>query len=262
MTHLLRTTVFLVMMSMLTVQAETQRNTIHIVSDLWPGATLEDGSGLYWELVKQAFALEAINVTTAHMPYARSVEQVVHGNADAWLASYPDEVQEAVYSKHHIDIDEILAISDCDMPLHSQDDLRNRTLAWLRGYRFDRYLNVPVDIHEVDSQEHALKMLLSGHGLNAYLTPATLYEPSIQASTFIDAELKVTPLMQLPLLVGFRNTQRGIRMRDAFDRGFAQLLQQGEVARLYQRYNWGLYQPQVPDDSIRLAKPSDTHPAH
>ncbi len=224
--------------------AQAESGSIHIVSDLWPGATEENGEGLYWDLVKQAFATQDISVEISHAPYARSVEEVIHGKADAWLGSYPTEVEQAVYSYHHLDIDVILAVSRNDQQIQSQADLYGKNLAWLRSFRFDRYMNVPVETREVNSQEHALKMLLAGQALTAFLTPASLFEPELEISAFSQEQLTATPILRLKLLIGFRNTERGIELRNAFDQGFNLLLQQGQVQRLYDKHGWGRYRHQ------------------
>lgn len=223
------------------VLSNAQEDSIDIVSDLWPGATQQDGTGLYWQLVKAAFNHQQIQVHTRHMPYARSVSQVRHQKADAWLGAYNDEVDNALYSKHHLDIDVILAIGPDDGRVITLQAMAGKTLAWLRGFSFDKYLPIQVIPHEVNTQKQALRMLQSGHGIYAYLTPSSLFEPEIKTSTYKREQFNVVPVLELPLHVAFQNTPRGIRLRQAFDRGFQQLLREGTVQKLYNQHQWGDY---------------------
>lgn len=76
---------------------------IHLVSDAWHGLTRKDGTGLYFDLIRAVFQRQQIKLRINIYPYARAVQAVKDKRADAWVASFMNEKDFALYPRWHFD---------------------------------------------------------------------------------------------------------------------------------------------------------------
>ena len=85
------------------------------------------------------------------MPYKRTVEQVRKQKGDAWLGSYANEVDFAIYPKWHYDTDNVVAFfkKKAVNKWSGEASLKGKKVGWLRGYAFDDYFKVKVKKREL-----------------------------------------------------------------------------------------------------------------
>ena len=217
-------------------------DTIRISSEYWADATNRDGSGLYWDIVRAVYEPAGIDVERRIVPYARSIREVMAtGKADAWVASYMDEVDGALYPEWHFDADYVAAVYDPERvsEVNGESSLRGRRVAWMRGYAYDDYLSVPVDETLVDDREGGLRMVEEGR--IAFFIDAQVEVDAALEATGLGDVLDSATVLQLPLYLGFDDTDRGRELRAIWDRRFPQLLKDGTISRLYRKWDWGVW---------------------
>ncbi|ASP40439.1 hypothetical protein CHH28_17930 [Bacterioplanes sanyensis] len=205
-----------------------------VVSEVWPNATEADGSGFYWDIIRQAFASQNITLITDSAPYPRAVHQVQQWQADAWVGAYVNETDKAIYSRQAIDQDDIVVIQ----PIGARIDLQNGYFSWMRGYEFQRYIDIGKPGYLVSDRRRALHMLRRGRGLSGHIDVLSVLEPLQQQGELDLTDLEIRPLTTLPLHLGFQMSPRGKMLRDAFDNGMQTLQHSGELERLRHQYDW------------------------
>ena len=215
--------------------AEPAPQEIQIVSEHWPGHTNTDGSGLAWELMREIFEPAGVRVDTRIVPYTRSIGLVQRGEADAWLGSYRNEVADRVfYPRMPYDADRVVALSLTGAPVPTLQDIGRYRLAWMRGYSYQGYLPGVHHFQEIQRRVGILRML--------ELQRADFY---LDASTEVDdvlhegpdpARFRITPLIRLPLYLGFADTPRGHALAELFDRRMPELLHSGALRPIFQRW--------------------------
>lgn len=205
-----------------------------VVSEVWPDATEENGQGFYWDLIRQAFASQHIQLVTDSMPYQRGVYQVQNWQADAWVGAYLNEVENIEYSQQAIDQDQVVVIAAPATVI----DLKHGQFSWMRGYQFDRYLPIAKPGYLVNDRQQAIDMLLRGHGLTGHIDVEAIVVPLQQQGDIQLQGLEMKPLAVLPLHLGFQFSPRGRRLRDAFDRGMQMLKANGKLRQLQRQYGW------------------------
>jgi len=92
-----------------TATAADKITFIRLVSEEWEGATNKDGTGFYWDIARAVYEPLDIKVQYQVAPYARGVSDVETGKADAWVGSYENEAEFAVYPVHALDADNVAA---------------------------------------------------------------------------------------------------------------------------------------------------------
>lgn len=208
---------------------------IHLASDLWPEHTEADGSGLGWEILRRVFEPEGIQLKIHIVPYTRSIGLVQRGEADAWVGSYNNEVPGTLYPRWHYDADQVSALSLNSTPVPSLDTLGGYRLAWIRGYDYQDYLPNLQHYTEIQRRSGILSMLELGH-VDFYIDARTEVDDVLDDA--IDrSRYRVTPLMRLPLYLGFADTPRGRRLAGIFDQRMAALVASGELRPLFKRWN-------------------------
>ena len=217
-------------------------DTIRVSSEYWVDATHRDGSGLYWDIVRAVYEPAGIQVERRTVPYARSIREVmVTGKADAWVASYIDEVEGAIYPQWHFDADYVAAVYDPDRvsEVDGESSLRGRRVAWMRGYAYDEYLSVPVEAIRVDDRDGGLRMVEEGR-IDFFIDAQVEVDGALEATGLADT-LESATVLQLPLYLGFDDTARGRALRATWDRRFPLLLEDGTISALYQKWEWGVW---------------------
>lgn len=220
-----------------------------LVSEEWEDATNPDGTGVYWELLREVYEAAGYKVEHMTVPYARAVAMVLQGDADAWVGSYMDEEEEALYPKWHFDADIVMAAFRKDkMPeFKGQASLAGKRVGWVRGYNYDEYLKVDVQMTELNNRESGLNMVLRDR-LDAVLDDAEELALALE-NIKADAEpLKKVKLMQLPLYLAFHNSERSKALIKVFDQHFEPLVKSGRVQALFDKWDYGEYTGMEEDD--------------
>lgn len=209
---------------------EAPPSQINLVSDHWVDYTNADGSGLGWDLVRKIFEPAGVTVRFRIVPYTRSVGLVQKGEADAWVGSYKDEAR-AVYPRWNYDTDHIYALGLASTPAPTLATVGAYQLAWVRGYEYQRYLPNVQHFNEIHRRNAILAMLEHGR--------ADFYIDALPEINFIvkdapdGARYRLTPLVDLPLYLGFADTARGRALRDLFDQRMDELAPSGELRGIF-----------------------------
>ncbi|MDX1369234.1 ABC transporter substrate-binding protein [Pseudomonas sp.] len=207
---------------------------IRLASEVWQGHTHADGSGLAWDVLRQVFGPEGIELVIQSVPYTRSIGLVQRGEADAWVGSYRNEVDEGVfYPRWHYDVDQISALGSVDQPVPSQATLGEFRLVWMRGYEYQRYLPNLKHYREIQRRSGILPMLDYGHA-DFYIDAQTEVDEVLEGAAD-RARYRVTRLTRLPLYLGFADNPRGRALAQLFDRRMTQLVEQGSLRPLFER---------------------------
>lgn len=210
---------------------------IKLVSDSWHNLTMENGSGLYFDLIRQVYEPLGIKVSISIVPYVRSVEMVRLGLADAWVASFMNEQPFPIYPKWHFDRNKqmVLYLKNSDVTYKGINSLENKKVLWLRGFNLDKYIPVKVAFTEIDDISQAFKMLESKRadifvGAESDII-AKIREEKIDASKY-----NIEFVMYLNLYLAFHNGERGKYFCNLWDKQMSVINSNPEFRALYTRY--------------------------
>ena len=216
---------------------------ITVVSEEWENNTNKDGTGLYWDIFRKVYEMDNIQLNIRIVPYARSVHMVKVKKADAWVASYIDEESFALYPKWHFDADIVSALFRKEKfpEWKGIQSLANKTVAWVRGYDYDQYINVKMKIDELNSRDSAIAMLVKNRIevlLDALVEIQNELKKTekLQKLGFDMKDYRIEQLLQLNLYLAFVKNERGQKLLDIWDKNFPILLKNGEIKKLYEKY--------------------------
>ena len=211
--------------------------SIHVATDVWDRYTHADGSGLYFDILRLVYEPQGIDVKYTITPYKRSVLLVTSKQLDAWVASYKGEETDVIYPEIILGYDEVVALfKKTTFPnWEGEASLKNRTLAWIRGYGYENYLKVDTQWRELNEREQVIPMLERDR-VDAFLDHIEDVQALVDRSPRIERNTYRTGLVfRLDLYMGFANTPKGQALADLWDERMQQIIASGELKSLWEK---------------------------
>ncbi len=213
----------------------TERETIFVVTESWAYCTQEDGTGLYFDLLRLVYEPLGMVLNTRIMPYSRAVATVSNKAADIVIGLYEEEAEGVIYPEVPFSADAITVLYKSPTVFLGAESLEGKNVVFIRGYSYDAYILVPMQVNELASRDQAVNMILAGRADffvdNYWDTTDTLLEMGLAMEEF---HLRVLKL--LPMYMVFADTEKGHRLAALFDEHFAERVRDGSVFALFQAY--------------------------
>lgn len=232
--------------------------TIIISCDDWVNYCNKDGSGWYLDMLKEIYGAANINIKLKSEPFARGLESVKAGKADAILTGYniPERQQVYTLSKIRIDNEQTVIIFKPSTAYDKQKPLSGK-VGFVRGVAYQEFFNDQVHPIEVTHRNQGIEMLAHGR-IDFFMadfseTMQALNELKMEPSGFTFERIAVKPLY-----VMFQKNEAGQALADIYDRGIIKLYQERQPQILAQKYHipdFSVYFPEIED----LSQPIKTH---
>lgn len=229
------------------MESETLRvplTEITAVSETLPGLTNEDGTGLYWDLLRAIYEPQGIQVNIKIVPLKRARFLVEHQNADVMLGHYHGDSKGTIFPQWHYSAQDISAIFKKDhLKWTGRQSLAGKKVAWIRGADYDKYLAVPVNSWEASDHIGPL-LMLEANRIDVFLDAHSELLKTFQRSAdrlekagFELSNYQIETVLKLNLYPGFADTAQGRRLSNIFDAQMPKLLSSGRLKALFE--HWG-----------------------
>ncbi len=223
---------------------ELENKEIIIVSESWADATEKDGTGLYWDIMRQVYEPLGYKITYFTTNYSRSAYLVKNQKMDIFLGSYINEQENILYPRWHFDAEQVAAAYKPSVikDWKGEESLQGRTIGWVKGYGYDEYLvKFNFAIQEVKNRRQGLS-LVDSERIDMLIDAYSEIEEAFEDNNKVDRrDFAVSVLTNLKLYPGFSDSERGETLRDIYDERFELLLYNGEIAALFQQYEWEFF---------------------
>ena len=219
--------IFIVLIHFQLFGAQTPKE-IFIVTESWEDLTNKDGSGLYFDLVRMIYEPAGINVKIKIYPYNRSSMMVEKKKADAWLGSYLEEEDYAIYPKYYFDHDIVTAMYKTKKfpEFDGLNSLKDKNICWIRGYGYDEYIDIPIKKHERNERKSILDSLDKDR-FDVFLDAKFDMSDAIKRFNFDTSEYSFIEILKFKLYPAFRDDERGKILRDIWDKNFKFIVDDG-----------------------------------
>ncbi|OLF52246.1 substrate-binding periplasmic protein [Pseudomonas chlororaphis] len=208
---------------------------IRVASEEWDNYTQADGQGMAWDILREVFESQGVKLDRRSVPYTRSVGLVQRREVDALVGSYRDEIEGALYPRWNYDTDHIYSLGLATNPAPTLATLGSYRLVWVRGYKYQDYLPNLKRFNEIRRRIGILPMLQQGRA-DFYIDALT--EVDFVLSQAADPSLfRRSHLAELPLFLGFADNERGQALCALFDRRMDELVKNGRLRPIFQRWN-------------------------
>ena len=219
--------------------ADNNPTDIIMASEEWTNATNKDGTGLYWDILRAVYEPVGIKTKFIIQSYNGSVRLVKKNRVDAAVGIYPDRIQGAIFSQYPFVKDYILVLFKKNKlnQWNGLESLQNKKVAWIKGYSYEDFLEVPVIISELNNRENILRQL-DGDRIDFYMDTRYDMESVLNKGVVEVSRYTVETVMQLDRYLVFADNLKGKKLKKIFDNRFPRLVQSGEIERLFAKWNW------------------------
>lgn len=210
-----------------------------MASEEWTNATNRDGTGLYWDIFRAVYEPVGIKTKFIIQSYDGSVKLVKKNQVDAAVGIYPNPVQGALFSQYPFVKDYVLVLFKKNKlnQWNGQESFQNKTVAWIKGYAFDEYLEIPVIKREFSSRDDILRRL-DNDQVDFFLDTRNDIESVLNKGIVEVSQYTVETVLELDRYLVFANNRKGKQLKRIFDNRFPHLVKSGEIERLCAKWNW------------------------
>ena len=212
---------------------------IILASEEWANATNRDGTGLYWDIFRAVYEPVGIKTKFIIRSYKGSVSLVKKNQVDAAVGIYPEEIKGALFSKYPFVKDYVLVLFKKNKlsQWNGQETLKNKKVGWIKGYSYDDYLEVPVIKKEFNRRENIMRRL-DNDQLDFFMDTRNDVESVLNKGIIDVTRYTVETVLELERYLVFANNKKGQELKKIFDHRFPQLVQSGEIEKLFAKWNW------------------------
>ena len=212
---------------------------IIMASEEWTNATNRDGTGLYWDILRAVYEPVGIKTKFIIQSYNGSVSLVKKNRVDAAVGIYPDMTKGALFAQYPLVKDYVLVLykKNSLSQWNGQETLKNKKIAWITGYGYDQFLEVPVVKKESPSREEILR-LLDQNGVDFFMDTRNDMESVLNKGIVPVTLYTVETVLGLDRYIVFADNRKGNMLKKIFDHRFPGLVKSGEIEKLFGKWNW------------------------
>jgi len=225
--------------SSIPVIAGNKPTDIIMASEEWTNATNRDGTGLYWDIFRAVYEPLGIKTKFIIQSYNGSVKLVKKNRVDAAVGIYPDLIKGALFSQYPFVKDYVLVLfkKNKQDQWNGQESLQNKKVAWIKGYAYDDYLDIPVIKKEFSNRDSILRRLENDQ-VDFFLDTRNDMESVLNKGIVEVSLYTVETVLELDRYLVFADNQKGKKLKKIFDYRFPRLVKSGEIERLFAKWNW------------------------
>jgi len=191
---------------------------IIMASEEWTNATNRDGTGLYWDILRAVYEPVGIKTKFIIQSYNGSVKLVKKNRVDAAVGIYPERIRGALFSQYPFVKDYVLALFKKNKlnQWNGQESLQNKKVAWIKGYSFDEYLEIPVLKREFSNRNIILHHL-DNDQVDFFLDTRNDMESVLNKGIVEVSHYTVETVLELDRYLVFADNRKGKKLKKIFD---------------------------------------------
>lgn len=141
-----------------------QIKTINVVAPLWEDYTNQDGTGMYWDILRSMYANENINLKPSTVPWNRAMKMVTkYQTYNAIVGEYLDTEEALIFPKYPIDVEYMSVLTKKSTGTwNGLSSLTGKRVGWLKDYDVIIEEQRGFTLREYRTTEQGLEMLNAG----------------------------------------------------------------------------------------------------
>ena len=212
---------------------------IRIVTPAWPDQTNEDGTGLFFDIVRSVYEPVGIKMTYEIFPWKRAEAMIASAEADAMLSALKRKDRLTPEYPLWVEYTAVVFRKDKIKEWNGLKTLDNKRTVWLRGYDFHTisYLkSVKLDWAEIDEYESGWKMLEKGR-TDFYIDALADIEQYIRKNKPDMNVYQVETVWGENAYMSFSKTEKSKKLIEIYDRKIIEMFKSGELKKIFEKWN-------------------------
>ncbi|GAA3935573.1 substrate-binding periplasmic protein [Litoribacillus peritrichatus] len=212
-----------------------------IVAPVWKNFTNEDGSGLYWSVVKEIFEPVGVKVETKSVPWNRAMKMVSKYRVYNAIAGETLKTEEAlIFPDYPIDVEylAVLTKSNKRNAFKGYQSFKGKTVGWLKDYELIDKDKRNFTLKEYRNIDQGIQYLIAGK-IDFLIDEPDVVDEGVKKNGLSPVDFQVA---QMPdgteIFVGFRVDQISEELIKIYNERVPVLVKSGRMEAIYNR--WGL----------------------
>lgn len=216
---------------------------IFVASPEWVQFVKKDGTGIYMEIITPIFERNGYELVLIVTPYARALKVVQNGEKDIMFGTYSRRNLDKLgfglklfTPRYPLNVEKTVVVFKKDKIPNwkGENTLRDQNVLAIRGYDYDKIINVPMKYMEIDRHQQAFAMLELGRVdffVDEHLSMlAYINETNIDITPYRIETIKVENLY-----IAMPDNEHGRKLGAIFDKEMPQQIESGFVSELYRK---------------------------
>ena len=213
--------------------------TIHIVTPAWANQTHEDGTGLFFEILRKVYEPVGITMEFEIVPWKRAKMMIDTNQADARLAILRTS-NEQLIPQYPLYVDYTVAIFKKEkiQEWKGIETLDGKRAVWMRGYNIHTlppFRNITLKWGEINNPEQAWKMLESDRA-EVYIDALIDVDPYIKQHNIDMTPYRLEILYSRNAYIEFAHSQRSKKLIEIYDTRICELLNSGKLEDMFEKW--------------------------
>lgn len=224
--------------------ADSPASCLQVATPAWTDETNEDGSGLYFDLLRAVYQPLGIDLCFRIVPFNRVVLMLRNHTIDAAVAFYDEEDARSIgwdfytTSRHAIGVERLIALFKQGTIGRWQypQSLTHLRVAWIDGYGFFQAIGVPLEYQRITSQSQGWNLLKAGR-IDVYMDSESDALGYARENGIDLSEYRIETAVIETLHIPFAKSARGQRFQQLFDQRMEVMWRSGELAGIYEKWH-------------------------
>lgn len=234
---------FLLVMALLSVPVSgepAEIRTIHIVTPAWPDQTNEDGSGLFFDIVRSIYEPAGIKMKYEIVPWKRAESMLRSDKADAMVDVL--RVNALLTPEHPVNVIQKYAVfKKRNVPKwEGVKSLSGKKVLWFRGYDFHKnqhLKDVKFRWDEIDEYATAWKMLERDRA-DFYIDVFPDIEKFVKNNSINMEPYRIERLWSEKTYMSFAKSEKSKKLIEIYDRRIMEMYGSGELKKIFEKWNY------------------------
>ena len=212
--------------------------TIQIVTPAWKNQTHEDGTGLFFEIVRAVYEPFGIKLKHDIMPWKRASYMVKNRETDAMLCVLQDSEFLIPQYPLFVDYTVVLFKKKNIREWKGLETLQGKTAAWPRGYDYHKQpqmKGISLEFSEVNYVYQGFAMLSSGR-VDFYIDALIDVEFYIEKHDIDMTSFQLKIPYGKNTYIGFAQTERSQKLIEIYNTRILELLNSGELEKIFKKW--------------------------
>lgn len=216
-------------------------NEFTLTTEIPEDALVSNKNSLAQDVFKEIYEPLGIKIKLEFVPYKRAVHMVTNNLADAMLNNFRgQDAGSIIIPQWHYGIQQISALFKKNtLEWQGTHSLKDKKVVWIRGFGFERYIQVDTIHIENTYRSSALEMLAKDR-IDVFIDDKT---EIIKANELLQSKLDlnqyqlihITTLKRYP---AFAKSAKGHKLARIYDQRLPVLLHSGKLKELYQKWDY------------------------
>lgn len=225
--------------------------SVAIVAPEWEGYSNRDGTGLYWDILRNVYEPIGIKVKHKTVPWNRAMKMVSKYRVfNGIIGEYKETEEQVIFPNYPIDVEylSVLSKSDPSTRFNDNSSLSGKRVGWIKDYELIPEDKRDFTLKEFRSIEQGIQMLVDGQ-LDFVIDE---WDEVAAGMAKLNLSTQEYSLDNMPegtdVFVAFSIDDLSRELINIYNERIEELVASGEMRKIYEKWDLG----EMPEALIRL----------